>query len=57
MGIGLGWEGNRLIVQRTGNPLTATLYIEYNLVQSLVKRRWAPLDALKKCSFLFLFLN
>ena len=25
MGTSLGWEGNKLIVQRTGDPLTATL--------------------------------
>ena len=28
MGTGLGWEGNRLVGQRNGDPLTATLYIE-----------------------------
>ena len=43
MGTGLGWEGNRLAVQRTGNPLT----ILSSLAQSLVKRKWAPLGALK----------
>ena len=30
MGTALGWEGNRLVVQRTGNPLTATLCIEWS---------------------------
>ena len=25
MGTGLGWEGNRLVVQRTGDPLKATV--------------------------------
>ena len=25
MGTDLGWEGNRHVVQRTGDPLTATL--------------------------------
>ena len=45
-GIGLVWEGNRLVVQRTGD-LSQQHYILSNLTQSLVKRRWAPLDAQK----------
>ena len=43
--LALGWEGNRLVVRRTSDPLTATFFS--SLAQSLVKRRWAPLDALK----------
>ena len=38
MRTGLSWEGNRLIVQRPGNPLAASL------AQLLVKKRWTPLD-------------
>ena len=46
MGTGLGWEGNRLDVRRTGDtPLTAAFKLR-SLAQSLVKRRWAPLNAL-----------
>ena len=51
MGNCLGWEGNRLM-QRTGDPLTATLS---SLAQSLVERRWAPLDALKSVPHQFTF--
>ena len=30
MGTDLGQEGNRLVVQSTGDPLTTRLYIEYS---------------------------
>ena len=43
-GYRLNWEGKRLVLQRTGDSLTAILS---SLAQSLVKRRWALLNARK----------
>ena len=37
MGTGLGWEGNRLAVLRTDDPLTAYIIRLSNVAQSLVK--------------------
>ena len=42
----LGCEGNRLVVQRLVT-LSKQHYILSSLAQLLVRRRWAPLDALK----------
>ena len=44
MGTGLGWERDRLVSQKTDDPLIALLS---SLTRSLVKRWWAPLDAIK----------
>ena len=46
MGTSLGWDGNRLVVKRTGDPLTATYKLN-SLAHLLVKRRRSSLDALK----------
>ena len=54
MDTGLGWEGNRLVVQRTSDPLTATLYIvKSGPIAS--EKKMAPLDALKSVHTQFTF--
>ena len=49
MGTGLGWEGN------SWRPSHKQHYKLSNLAQSLVKKRWAPLDALKSVPTQFTF--
>ena len=56
MGTGLGWEGNRLVVRKTGDPLRSQCSQQHykfsSLAKSLVKGRekfscYAPGDSMK----------
>ena len=52
MDTGLGWEGSRLVVQRTDNHLTATLYIEKSGPMAS-KKEMGTSGCTEKCPYQF----